>query len=85
MGNNLDRIQGMLIFEAVARTRSFTRAAEELGISRSHASREMGRLEDVLQVRLLHRTTRVVRPTEAGLHFYESCRKMLKLAEDAEE
>lgn len=53
-------------FAAVARTRSFRRAAAELGVSPSALSHALRGLEARLGVRLLHRTTRSVAPTEAG-------------------
>ncbi len=53
-------------FAAVARTRSFTRAAAELGLSPSALSHAMRGLETELGVRLLARTTRSVAPTPAG-------------------
>ena len=53
-------------FEAVARHRSFARAAEELAVSRSALSQTIKLLEAKMAVRLLNRTTRSVAPTEAG-------------------
>src|SRR3954465_12789668 len=53
-------------FIAVARERSFTRAAAQLGVSPSALSQSMRALEEKLGVRLLTRTTRSVAPTEAG-------------------
>src|SRR5215217_7391054 len=53
-------------FVAVARERSFTRAAKKLGVSQSALSHTMRELEARLGVRLLTRTTRSVSPTEAG-------------------
>ncbi|MFC6121033.1 LysR family transcriptional regulator [Citrobacter bitternis] len=53
-------------FEAVARHRSFRKAAAERGVSASALSHAMRGLEERLGVRLLHRTTRSVTPTEAG-------------------
>lgn len=53
-------------FAAVARLRSFRRAAQEMGVSPSALSHAMRSLETKLGVRLLHRTTRSVAPTEAG-------------------
>ncbi len=52
--------------DAVARRRSFTRAALDLHIAQSALSQQMGRLERELGVELLHRTTRRVEVTEAG-------------------
>lgn len=53
-------------FAAVARHRSFRQAADALGTSRSALSHALSGLEQRLGVRLLHRTTRSVAPTEAG-------------------
>jgi DNA-binding transcriptional LysR family regulator len=53
-------------FLAVARERSFTRAAARLGLSQSALSRTIGNLEARLGVRLLNRTTRSVSPTAPG-------------------
>lgn len=54
------------IFAAIARARSFRRAAVERGVSASALSQAMRNLEECLGVRLLNRTTRSVAPTEAG-------------------
>jgi len=56
------------VFLAVARARSFTRAAAQLGVSQSRLSQTIRSLEERLGVRLLARTTRSVSPTEAGEH-----------------
>ncbi|WP_176599332.1 MULTISPECIES: LysR family transcriptional regulator [Sphingobium] len=53
-------------FATVAGQRSFTRAAESLGVSASALSQMVRGLEERLGIRLLHRTTRSVSPTEAG-------------------
>src|SRR5437899_6731634 len=60
---NLD---DLLAFLAVARDRSFTKAAAKLGVSQSALSHTIRELEERLGVRLLTRTTRSVAPTEAG-------------------
>jgi len=56
----------LLAFVAVARERSFTRAAAQLGVSQSALSHTIRGLEARLGLRLLTRTTRSVSPTEAG-------------------
>ncbi len=61
-----DNINDILVFIAVARERSFTRAAARLGMSQSALSHIVRGLEERLGVRLLTRTTRSVSPTEAG-------------------
>jgi DNA-binding transcriptional LysR family regulator len=59
-------------FILVARERSFTRAAAQLGVSQSALSHTIRALEAKLGVRLLTRTTRGVSPTEAGEQLYAS-------------
>ncbi|MBF4166852.1 LysR family transcriptional regulator [Enterobacter hormaechei] len=61
-----DNFNDLLSFMVVARERSFTRAAAQLGVSQSALSHAMRKLEARLEVRLLTRTTRSVAPTEAG-------------------
>jgi len=59
-------LREMSAFAAVAERRSFARAAQELGMSRSALSETIRALEARLGVRLLNRTTRSVAPTAAG-------------------
>src|SRR6516162_9782548 len=59
-------LNDLLAFAAVARERSFTRAAAKLGVSQSALSHTVRALEERLGLRLLTRTTRSVAPTEAG-------------------
>jgi DNA-binding transcriptional LysR family regulator len=59
-------LDDLLAFVAVARARSFTKAAAKLGVSQSALSHTMRELEAQLGVRLLTRTTRSVAPTDAG-------------------
>jgi DNA-binding transcriptional LysR family regulator len=61
-----DNINDILVFFAVARERSFTRAAAKLGMTQSALSHIIRGLENRLGVRLLTRTTRSVSPTDAG-------------------
>ncbi|MEW9807889.1 LysR family transcriptional regulator [Mesorhizobium sp. ZMM04-5] len=66
-GNLLrENINDLLAFSIVARERSFTRAAGQLGISQSALSHAIRALEERLGLRLLTRTTRSVAPTVAG-------------------
>lgn len=58
-------------FAAVARHRSFRRAADERGVSASALSHAVRALESRLGVRLLNRSTRSVMPTEAGAHLFD--------------
>src|ERR1700735_2097037 len=59
-------VNDLLAFLAVARERSFTKAAAQLGVSQSALSHTIRGLETRLGLRLLTRTTRSVAPTEAG-------------------
>ncbi|ANN58091.1 LysR family transcriptional regulator [Mesorhizobium sp. 2RAF45] len=61
-----DNLNELTAFLAVAREKSFTRAAAQLGVSQSALSHTVRALEERLGVRLLTRTTRSVAPTEAG-------------------
>ena len=61
-----ENLSDLLAFLAVARDRSFTKAAAKLGVSRSALSHTLRGLEARLGFRLLTRTTRSVSPTQAG-------------------
>jgi DNA-binding transcriptional LysR family regulator len=61
-----ENLNDLLAFLAVARERSFTKAAAKLGVSQSALSQTIRQLEERLGLRLLTRTTRSVSPTEAG-------------------
>lgn len=62
---------GLREFVAVVQEGSFTAAADALGVSTAFVSREVKRLEERLQARLLHRTTRSVGLTEMGRVYFE--------------
>jgi DNA-binding transcriptional LysR family regulator len=61
-----ENLNDLVAFLAVAKARSFTKAAAQLGVSQSALSHTIRRLEERLGLRLLTRTTRSVAPTEAG-------------------
>jgi DNA-binding transcriptional LysR family regulator len=61
-----ETINDLIAFLAVARERSFTKAAAQLGVSQSALSHTVRGLEERLGIRLLTRTTRSVAPTQAG-------------------
>ena len=65
----LTQLDGLLAFTTVARQGSFTAAAALLEVTPSAISQTVRQLEERLGVRLLHRTTRSVRLTEAGEQF----------------
>jgi len=65
-------INDLLAFRAVARERSFTRAAAQIGVSPSALSHTIRALEERIGIRLLTRTTRSVAPTDAGERLLET-------------
>ena len=69
--------QGLQEFVAVVEQGGFTAASKELGVSISFVSRQVKRLENRLEIRLLHRTTRAVQLTEMGRIYYERSREIL--------
>lgn len=78
-------LSAMAVFARVVETESFTRAAAELGLSKSAVSKQVSRLEDRLGVRLLNRTTRRLSLSEAGAAYYEGCQRTLAEAAAAEQ
>jgi DNA-binding transcriptional LysR family regulator len=76
--NLRDQISDLAAFLVVARERSFTRAAAQLGLSQSRLSQTIRSLEERLGVRLLTRTTRSVATTEAGEHLLRTVRPLLE-------
>lgn len=67
---------------AIVDTGSFTDAAIELGVSQAAVSRTLGALEGVLGVQLLHRTSRCVTPTTAGVQVLARARQLLADADN---
>ena len=74
----------MTTFATVVETQGFASAARKLKVSPSVVSRVVTELEQHLGVRLLTRTTRVVRVTDAGAAYFENCRRILADVEAAE-
>lgn len=80
----MDRLQAMHTFVAVAETGGFSAAARKLDISTSVISRVVTELEEHLGVRLLTRTTRLVRLTDIGAAYLDDCRRILSEIDHAE-
>lgn len=80
----MDRLDAMRVFVAVAEAGSFAAAARRLGLSAPGVTRAVAALEARLGTRLLHRTTRLVRPSEAGERYLTDCRRLLAELDDAE-
>jgi DNA-binding transcriptional LysR family regulator len=80
----MDRFSAMQAFRAAAELGSLTAAAKRLDLSKSVVSKQIAGLEKQLGVRLLNRTTRRIRLTEAGQGYYERCAQILGELEDLE-
>jgi DNA-binding transcriptional LysR family regulator len=80
----MDQLAAMRLFTRIVERRSFTLAAQDIGIPRSTATQVLKRLEDRLNARLLQRTTRTVTPTLDGEAYYRRCLAILADVEDAE-
>ncbi len=73
----MDKFEALRSFVEVASTGSFTQAAEQLDLSRVKVTRHVKELEDWLNVRLLHRTTRSVSLTSPGHDVMQHCERIL--------
>ena len=80
----MDRVDAMNVFVRIVEMRSFTKVADDLGLPRSTVTDAIKALEARLGTSLLHRTTRVVRPTLDGEAFYKRWLSILSEIEDAE-
>lgn len=80
----MDRLDAMRVFSRVVERRSFTLAADDLGLPRSTVTDAVKLLEARLGVRLLQRTTRHVAPTLDGEAYHQRCISILDDIEDAE-
>ena len=80
----MEHLTGMAIFAKVVETRSFSKAARDLGMSKSTVSKAVSRLEERYGARLLNRTTRRLSLTEIGETFYQRCSRVVAEAEAAE-
>lgn len=79
----MDHAAAMRAFRGIVEAGSFTRAAERLETTHTSLSRQIGRLERHLGVRLLNRNSRGLTPTEAGARYYRDCVDILERMEAA--
>lgn len=80
----MDKVDAMRLFIRIVERRSFTLAAQDIGLPRSTVTQAIKQLEDRLGTRLLQRTTRHVSPTLDGEAYYRRCGAILADIEDAE-
>lgn len=75
--NNKPLLEDLRLFAVVVRNRSFAASARELGVSKAVVSKRMAVLEDAMQTRLLHRTTRSVTLTGQGEIVHQWAQRIL--------
>lgn len=80
----VDKLTAMRTFVTVAKTGSFSAAAQLLSVPKTRVSQRVQELEAALSVRLLHRTTRVVALTEEGRTYLPKCEQILEDLAEAE-
>lgn len=81
----MDRFHQMSVYVAVAEEESFAAGARRLGLSPPAVTRAVAALEESLGVKLLNRTTRYVRPTDAGQRYLDDARQILAKLQEADE
>jgi len=81
----MDRLHLMTVFVAVAEEEGFAGGARRLGMSPPAVTRAIAALEDRLGVKLLNRTTRFVRATEAGQRYLDDARRIIGEVDEADE
>jgi len=81
----MDKTAEMTVFVRAVEAGGFSAAARALDMTPSAVSKQIRRIEDRLGIRLFHRTTRNVQPTEAGQAYYERCARILRDIEEAED
>ncbi|MDH4565281.1 LysR family transcriptional regulator [Pseudomonas sp. BN414] len=79
----MDTLHSMRVFVRVIDTGSFTAAAQAMDLSTAQVSRLVSELEQQLQARLLHRTTRRLALTEVGERYLQRCRQILGEVDEA--
>lgn len=80
----MDQLTSLRIFTRVVELGSFSKAAEDLGLSQSTVTKNVAWLEDHVGARLFNRSTRVGRPTDLGHVYYERCKAVLAQLEEAD-
>jgi len=81
---SLDSFKSLIYFIAAAEKKSFTNAAEELGVSKSTVGKSISRLEENLGITLFHRNTRKITLTTEGEGYLKSCLDALQTLESAQ-
>ncbi len=80
----MDRLALMETYVCTVETGSFSAAARRLEVGQPAVSKAIAQLEERLQARLLLRSTRGLTPTEAGQAYYESAKRAIAMADEAD-
>ncbi|MBV8033694.1 LysR family transcriptional regulator [Roseateles sp.] len=80
----MDRVTGVQLFIRVVETGSFSKAAQEFGITQPTATKAVAATEQRLGARLLHRSTRGVTTTEVGALYYDKCKLIAREIDEAD-
>ena len=80
----MDRVTGIALFIRIVETGSFTKAADETGITQPTATKAVAAMEQRLGARLLHRSTRGITPTEVGALYYDKCKLIAREIDEAD-
>lgn len=83
--NDISALHDVVLFVEVARTRSFSAAGRNLGVSNPTLSRRIAAMEERFRVRLFDRTTRRVELTDAGQRYFDRCAHLADEARLADE
>jgi DNA-binding transcriptional LysR family regulator len=79
----MDRLTSMAVFVSAVEEGSLVSAARRFGLSPSMAGKHVSALEEELSVRLLQRSTRILKLTDVGQAYYTRCKQLLEDYEDA--
>jgi LysR family transcriptional regulator for bpeEF and oprC len=80
----MDVMQSMAVFRRVVEAKSFSAVARETNMSQSTVSKHIASLEERLDTKLLNRSTRSLKLTEAGKEYYQHCIRILNDFQEAE-
>jgi DNA-binding transcriptional LysR family regulator len=80
----VDRLAALHLFIRVCECGSFTRAADDLGLTQPTATKHIAQLEKRLGARLFHRSTRGATPTEVGAAYYDKAKAIVLALEEAD-
>ncbi len=80
----MDRLEAMSVFLAAVETGSLSAAGRRLGMPLATVSRKLSDLEAHMRTRLLHRSTRKLTLTDAGIDYFAACKRILEDVQEAE-